>query len=392
MNTFAYGLSDWQRLDSAAVVNRLIFESTIPPVNNAYRSSLIRSLLTFAFYYVRSRFLRRTGPLDLAPPTLCFGFFKNELAAIDDAIRRHPDWHKRTMSLSRMQGIDWKSVFDPALSLLPAFLRSTRDAGGWPALSNFVYPFTGLLLMKYLERQFAHASARPVVLTTNMMHPLSLGVHLAARRAGLTTFFWEHSMTPRFIARDMGYDHYYLRCEHTRRSFMAAGVPASRLALIGNSGPTPSPAPVPTAFARVGIAVNDLDRMEEIRGVIDMLVAARKQVILRAHDSDRRFGRLQQMASSCNIDFSDASGSSIHQFMTTVDLIIAGNSNVVLDCLMAAMPVIYYWPGDAQLFDYYGIVAAAGCESATALAELEQKLRCAPTISMSEGEGRHAGI
>ena len=53
---------------------------------------------------------------------------------------------------------------------------------------------------------------------------------------------------------------------------------------------------------------------------------------------------------------SDARQSRIEAFLGTVDLIVAGNSNVIADALMAGHPVVYYWSGAHDMFDYYGLV------------------------------------
>jgi hypothetical protein len=97
-------------------------------------------------------------------------------------------------------------------------------------------------------------------------------------------------------------------------------------------------------------------------------------VKLRAHDSDIRFRRLKRLSVECGVSFSNAAESTIAAFMREVDLVIAGNSNVLLDCLRAGKPVLYFWPGEPALFDYYGIVAAAGCEHFTRASDLVSRI------------------
>lgn len=350
---------------------RLVFESLAVPLNNGYRKSLLRSLATVAFLYEKSRRVASVQP-DLSGEALCFGYFKNELSAIDKAVTLHPGWRKVPVSLHRLTGLDWHEVFDPAPRMLPRFLREIAGIGGWRALRDFAYPFVGLLIMNYLQPRFAALQSRlPLIVTTNLVHPLSVGVHLAALGAGLPTAFWEHAMTPRMVAGDLGFSCYFVNCSHTRDAFIDAGVPAAAVQLIEAAVEVvPVPLGKVDSKRRIGVSVNDLDALANIECTVHRVRDLGYTVVLRVHDSDQRFRELAKIAARHGVALSNAARSPIQQFMVEVDLIIAGNSNVVLDCLKARKPVIYFWPGESRLFDYYGVVKAAGCASATSYAEL----------------------
>jgi hypothetical protein len=354
---------------------RLVFECLATPLNNGYRKNLARSLATVAFLYAKSR---RAAPvqLDLSGEALCFGYFKNELSAIDKAVKLHPGWRKVPVSLHRLTGLDWREVFGPAPRMLPKFLGEIAGIGGWQALRDFAYPFVGLLIMNYLQPRFAALRAPlPLIVTTNLVHPLSVGVHLAALGAGLPTAFWEHAMTPRMIAGDLGFSRYFVNCSHTRDAFIDANVPATAVELIEAAVEV-----VPVSLGevaskrRIGVSVNDLDALADVERTVRRVCGLGHTVVLRVHDSDQRFRHLAKIAARHGVALSNAARSGIQQFVTEVDLVVAGNSNVVLDCLRARKPVIYFWPGESRLFDYYGVVRAAGCASATSYAELSALL------------------
>jgi hypothetical protein len=357
----------------ASIVERLVFECVTPPINKAYRDSFALGMATVVRLYLRSN-RRPAAPGWPAAPVLCFGAFRNEHAAIAEAIAAHPDWRRCDLDLRQAAGLDWSAVLAPAPALLLPFLRAARAAGGARAARNFAMPFIGYLIYLHLREEFARMSFRPTVLTTNLVHPLSLAAHLAARASGLRTVFWEHAMTPRLIIRaERGYDEYHLNCEHTRRAFIEAAIEPQRLFLKSD---VVSPRAVPLALAprRVGVCVNDLDELGHTRELLRALERAGYETVLRAHDSDIRFRRLRRLARECRATFSNAGQSTITTFMGEVDLVIAGNSNVLLDCLRAAKPVLYFWPGEPQLFDYYGVVAEAGCEHFAAAADLVSRI------------------
>jgi hypothetical protein len=359
-------------LAQTQLIDRLIFEPLKYPINKGYRNSLPRSLLTLAYLYARSQVSATRPPADLRGDVLCFGVFKNELQALEEAVDLNPHWRKVPIGFPALSGADWRAVMRPAPLLLPGFMRCIARLGGALAVRNFVYPFVGLLVFEHFRQVFAALEHRPTIVTANLVHPISVGVHLAALDAGLSTIFWEHAMTPRFMAKDSGYAQYYVHCEHTRRSFIEGGIAESRVRLIR---PQAIGRAVPIAarsrLARIAVSVNDLDELPHVEAVARLLRGLGRTVVLRVHDSDRRLPALRELARRTGCELSSAVETPINEFVTTVDLVIAGNSNVVLDCVKARMPVLYYWPGDPQLFDYYGIVAAAGCEHANSPAALQ---------------------
>lgn len=379
------GLTTEPRADTE-LIDRLIFEPLRYPINKGYRNSLPRSLLTLAYIYARSQ-TRAERPFgDLDSEVLCFGVFQNELQALEEAVALNPQWRKVAIGFPALSGVDWRAILRPAPRLLPGFMRRIARRGGAVAVRNFVYPFVGLLVFRHFRQVFAGLAHRPTIVTANLVHPISVGVHLAALDAGLPTIFWEHAMTPRFMAKDSGYAQYYVHCEHTRRSFIEAAIPESRVRLIR---PQAIGRAVPiaglTRLARIAVSVNDLDELQHVEAIARLLRGLGRTVVLRVHDSDRRLPALRELARRTGSELSSAVETPIREFVTTVDLVIAGNSNVVLDCVQARMPVLYYWPGDPQLFDYYGIVAAAGCEHASSPAALQATLE-------SIDRGRDAAI
>lgn len=357
------------------IVARMVFECLTPPINKAYRDSFVLGCGSLARFMLRARRVGSTAALPEAP-VLCFSAFRNEKAAVAGALRLHPDWRACNFEVDegRLAGLDWRAVLAPAPKMFVPFIRAVRHIGGARAVRNFAMPFVGYLLYQHLLGVFCALRSRPAILTTNLVAPLSLSVHLAAKACGLRTIFWEHAMTPRLVIHvARGYDHYHLNCEHTRQAFIEDGTSADRLSLIGNQA-SPRALPLSEAMRRIGVCVNDLDGLSDTRELLQALVASGFETTLRVHDSDIRFRELSRMAGECRVSFSNAAKSTIAAFMGDVDLVIAGNSNVLLDCLKAGKPVVYFWPGDSKLFDYYGIVAAAGCLHFTGAAQIASHL------------------
>jgi hypothetical protein len=104
-------------------------------------------------------------------------------------------------------------------------------------------------------------------------------------------------------------------------------------------------------------------------------------VTLRVHDSDRRIEAFRSLAKKFDLLFSSARESRIEAFLGTVDLLIAGNSNVLADALRAGKPAIHYWDGAEDAFDYYGLVAHYRLPFARNAAQLAELV--APPVASS---------
>jgi hypothetical protein len=51
-------------------------------------------------------------------------------------------------------------------------------------------------------------------------------------------------------------------------------------------------------------------------------------------------------------------------------MLIAGNSNVIADAVHNNVAAIYYWTGDIDYFDFYGLVSAYEIDAAESAEEV----------------------
>ena len=68
----------------------------------------------------------------------------------------------------------------------------------------------------------------------------------------------------------------------------------------------------------------------------------------------------------------------IADFVRRQQVVIVGNSSVLLDCLRDNVASIYFWPGPEELYDYYGLVQYARVPSAKDRDELLRLLMNQP--------------
>jgi hypothetical protein len=349
-------LFERQDISSDRVIAELFYEQEHPLISGAYKHGFIRTVYTLS----RS-LLPRIGqsvpslPAFYPGETVAIAFFENEYQAVlknqaaakIDRIIRLQLQHLPVV----LQALGWRGTVRESAY----FVRKAIRRQGIGALRTLGVPALGWLLYKALCQQWRGVQQMRVA-TMNMQHPLSVGVAHAARVCGHRTLYVEHASTTLAVFTDRGYELLAVELPHTRALLESAGVARSRILLL-REGPDLVATPIERPIRTMGLCVNDLDSMDAVRRVIKTLRGLGIHVTLRVHDSDRRIEAFRNLAKEFELLFSSARESRIEAFLATVDLLIAGNSNVLADALRAGRPAIHYWDGAEDTFDYYGLVA-----------------------------------
>jgi hypothetical protein len=336
-----------RRLKDNELVKELGREANTPHINNAYRKGVVVSALILVRFLMAALMSHKPAPLPRSG-TLAFYLFRNERTAIEEhVVKTGAAWQSVVIDVNTASGVDFSGVAVASVFLLPGFLLRLTRAHGLKALQRFAHPFIAYLTFHVLERELRACERSTVVVTTNMIHPMSIAIHCAAAAVGLRTVFLEHAMTPRSIARDLGYDELLVRSQHTHDMLVDVGIPKHRIRVLPYWDVLPQAVPIePARVARVGFAVNDLDDIDCVIDVVKRLMSMNKRCEVRVHDSDRRLDTFRKLAARLGYEVSSAAASSIFDFVRRQDLIVVGNSNVLLDCLRAGVPAVYFWSGD----------------------------------------------
>jgi len=359
-------------MDSERVVAELFYELEHPLISGAYKHGFVRTVYTLARALL-PRVGRRSPDLPMFNPgeTVAIAFFENEYQAV---LR-----HQSAAMIDRIVRLDLENlaIVRNTLGWRGTALESVRFVNsairrrGIGALRTLGVPALGWLLYKALCQQWNGVQQLRVA-TMNMQHPLSVGVVHAARACGHRTLYVEHASTTLAVFSDRGYELLVVELPHTRALLEGAGVARSRILLL-RDGPNLVATPIKPPVRTVGLCINDLDSMDAVHRIIQTLRGLGIRTTLRVHDSDRRIEAFRSLAKEFDLLFSSARESRIEAFLNTVDLVIAGNSNVLADALRAGKPAIHYWDGAEDVFDYYGLVAHYGlafARNAARLAEL----------------------
>ena len=106
----------------------------------------------------------------------------------------------------------------------------------------------------------------------------------------------------------------------------------------------------------VGVAFNLLDNEEKVQQLLNQLRSVKEwRLIVRPHPGDNRFERLQSNFHSSEIVFSNARKQSSIDFLANLDVLIAGDSNIVLESILLNVYTIRFGLAD-NFTDQYGFV------------------------------------
>ena len=88
---------------------------------------------------------------------------------------------------------------------------------------------------------------------------------------------------------------------------------------------------------KVGVCVNMVDDLDQTNTLLQQILTAPSisSVALRCHPQDKRKKKFSQLAQSLNISYSPNNSESPQEFINSVDLLIAGDSSMLLDAVMS---------------------------------------------------------
>jgi hypothetical protein len=349
-------------IDDDDVIYELALEANTKFINTTYHTGFVLSSLILGNFAVRALLSRGSAANEAgwARPgvTLAFSLFKNERSAIEEHMRQSDvKWIHVQLDLKRLTGLDFRAAFCAGARRSPTFFTRLINQRGFSALRRVAYPFIGYGIFTHVREKFSGLEPKGTVVTTNLTHPVSIAIHSAAVKAGWRTIYLEHAMTPRMIARDLGYSTMLVRSGHTKEMLVDSGIPRERVEVLPYWGSQSCPAPINAAeIRRLGFAINGHDSLDDTAYLVARFRAKGIRCEIRVHDADKRLDTLRSIGARLGVQISSAAASDITEFIARQDLVVVGNSSVLLDCLRAKVPAIYFWSGEPEIFDYYGLV------------------------------------
>jgi hypothetical protein len=222
-----------------------------------------------------------------------------------------------------------------------------------------------LELIAYYRRYTSLLAARRFALAVMSSHsnPHGISLNAAASREGVPVVLITHGMPVRPIAR-LDYHLAILECEASRRIYAAAGC-RMRHAVIKSrrSDYVQMPAPWPRHWSRVAICLSKDPAADQVMACLRALLADRnvRVVLVRPHPVNLWKGLAGAVASLGDSRVTLSASTCLADDFRRCDLVLGGNSTVLLDALIAGTPSCYvrgldHGPHDVQDFVRDGVV------------------------------------
>ena len=230
--------------------------------------------------------------------------------------------------------------------------------------------------IKVYDKLLSHNDVRLIILA-NDHSVLTRALIQVAKIKGIKTLYLQHcSVTEKFPK--LLFDYCFLDGEESLLKYLQAGEPLGRVYLSGN--------PRFDAMAKckvkqrlnhknIGIALSDLDKEEDIRNfIIELLKHGLQHLTVRPHPAANFDSKWYE---EHGVAYSNSKIENPFEFVSRMDLVIAGESGIHLDAAMMNVRSICYDISNSIPGDYYSyiknglVVHAANIEELFALIENE---------------------
>jgi hypothetical protein len=202
-----------------------------------------------------------------------------------------------------------------------------------------------------------------LALMSSHSNPHGIAFNLAARRCGVPVVLVTHGMPVRPVAR-LAYDLSVVHCEAARRTYVEEGCRLGRVLVHGRrTHYAPMPDELPAGRLRVGIFLcKDVDE-GRLRALAEGLLGDPRvsRVHVRPHPKNLWRGLGEWITSRAEPRLSRGSGASVFDDLKATDVVLAGNSSVLVEAVTAGRPAAYvpgidHGPRDLHAFVERGLV------------------------------------
>lgn len=323
------------------------------------RKGVLVRLSSYLMWMARHAWWRiaRRGPSLPDASRVFFALSKNEYDSLSPIANRLPRAHFIGQFGRGSGKLNLAAAYLMGLFFLPLVLARWHGARGYQRKS-FPYILDQYLLgygMYCVSRWWLRARRPQLVVVSNHLAAANRALLAAARQENVPTLYFLHA-TISDIYPPLNTDYSLLEGMDTLLKYDALGESSSRVFLVGMAKHDRYRDAINSRaqVASIGLCVNGLDptdRVEELcRNLREHFPELR--VILRPHPADRRARHWAQFAQSHSFDYSDWQQENAFEFLTKVDVNVAGDSGIHLEAALSNVVPLYY-PFDGKAHDMY---------------------------------------
>ncbi|HEU4595178.1 MAG TPA: hypothetical protein VFS10_08400 [Pyrinomonadaceae bacterium] len=210
---------------------------------------------------------------------------------------------------------------------------------------------------RYLEI-FRRGRFRLAVVSSHS-NPHGIAFSLAARRCGVPVVLVTQGMPVRPVAR-LAFDLSVVHCEAARRTYVEEGCHLGRVFVHGRrTHHAPMPGELPAGRLSVGIFLCKDVNEGRLRALVERLLADPRvaRVHVRPHPKNLWRGLDGWITSRAEPRLSRSAGASVFDDLAATDIVLAGNSSVLVEAVTAGRPAAYVPGIDHGSQDLHAFVA-----------------------------------
>jgi hypothetical protein len=287
----------------------------------------------------------------------------NERRAIEPLLALSPELNWRELKFRRRP--DVAALVALARSLSANWRRTFRLAHRLHRRYEFFKVLRVVELIGYYTRYldiFRRGRYR-LAITSNHSNPHGIAFNLAARKCGVPVVLITHGMPVRPVAR-LSYDLALVHCAAARQTYLAEGCQLTRVLVHGRRQQyAPMRSEQLPARLTVGIFLCKDVQEERLRAVVTQLRGDARvtRILVRPHPKNLWRG-LDAWLASLNDDRVERSGGgSVFRDVDASDIVLAGNSSVLVDAVTVGRPAAYvpgldYGSHDLHAFVTRGLI------------------------------------
>lgn len=216
----------------------------------------------------------------------------------------------------------------------------------------------------YFEKALRHLKPK-IILISNDHNPANRCLIALARAKKIKIAYIQHaSVSTLFPALTFDYClldgsiavEKYLECEKNKPK--SSMMPSRRNIFLTGQKKSVGLA-VPSSTKTVGLATNSLDHIDDVEKLVSDPQLAGEKVCIRWHPVTNLdvVNKLKEISASDSlVMISDPTKESLCEFLSKIDVLIAGNSSIHLEAAIAGVVPIYYEITPPEWPDYYGYV------------------------------------
>jgi hypothetical protein len=282
----------------------------------------------------------------------------NERRAIEPLRSMSPELNWSELKFRRRP--DVAALVALARSLSSNWLRTLRLAHRLHRRYEFFKVLRVVELIGYYTRYlglFRRGRYRLAV-TSNHSNPHGIAFNLAARRCGVPVVLVTHGMPVRPVAR-LSYDLALVHCAAARQTYLAEGCRLTRVLVHGRRQQhAPMRSDQLPARLTVGIFLCKDVQAERLRAVVARLLGDSRvaRILVRPHPKNLWRG-LDAWLAALNDERVERSGGSVFRDVEAADIVLAGNSSVLVDAVAVGRPAAYVPGLDYGSHDLHAFVA-----------------------------------